>query len=216
MIDATVEGGLAASEDAFPWPPDGRPVLEALGQTWRQCIFEPARFFGAMPRAGPILPAVAFYLILAWASAGIDLFWRMALPQPAWFEGVLPASQTPLLDFLLTGPVALAMTAVFAGLVHLTLMVLGARREPAGATLRVLLYGSGAPALFQLVPWVGLLIGLVAGLMVSTVGLRTVHTTTTGRALAALLGPVVGVMTLVMAVVILVTVVAVSLGLVAR
>lgn len=201
-------------EAESPWPPDAS-FLDTLGQTWRSIVFEPTTFFTNMPVAGPIGPAVLFATLLLYAGAGADLFWRMLLPAPAWLETFAGPGDTPLASFLLAGPVGLVVTALYAGAAHLGLIVLGARRERAGATLRVHLFASAA-MLFQIVPVVGWLANLVSSVVILVVGLRTVHRTTTGRVVGALLLPVVGIVVIGVGLAILVAVVAVSLGIVSR
>jgi hypothetical protein len=183
--DSGLDGGAA-----FPWPAEGRPLLDTLGTTWRQIVLEPARFFAAMPRHGPIGPVILFYLIMMYAGAGVSLFWRSTLGMHAWIDSTIGASASPLAEFLLSAPFALGFTFLGAAVLQASLIVLGARTASVGVTLRVLLFGA-APAVLQIVPWLGSLLAAAVSLVVTIVGVRTVHATTTGRAITAVLAPLI-------------------------
>lgn len=201
---------------AFPWPaPEGMSTLEALGQTWSGVVLHPRRFFSLMPIEGPLSPPVVFQLLIAVAAAGANTFWRTILPFPGSFGMTESAPSDPLVVFLLSAPIALALTVLGAGLIHIGLIVLGARRHGPAATLRILLFTS-ATSLFALVPWIGVWIGAVWGLAIAVIGIREVHGTSTGRATAAVLAPILGCATLMVMFVMLVVVLGLATGVMSR
>jgi hypothetical protein len=83
----------------------------------------------------------------------------------------------------------LVVTVVWAGLLHLSLIIVGGAKEGFEATFRVVCYSSG-PELLNLIPAVGGIIGLVWKVYLTLVGLRKIHGITTMRAASAIVIPV--------------------------
>ena len=91
---------------------------------------------------------------------------------------------------LVTGPVWIVIGVfVAAGILHLLLMVVGAAPRDFEATFRVVAY-SQAVSVVGLLPFCGGFIGFVWWVVVATLGLRTVHRTSTAQALIAVLLPI--------------------------
>lgn len=89
-------------------------------------------------------------------------------------------------------PIFVAIGAfVGSGLVHLSLMVVGGARRPFEATFRVMCYAGGSTAVLQLLPVCGALIGAVWALVAQVIGLAEVHGIGKGRALVAVLLPMI-------------------------
>jgi hypothetical protein len=88
-------------------------------------------------------------------------------------------------------PVAVLIGILFSSVaVHVSLMLAGGAREDFEATFRVICYAS-APELFSAIPLIGGPVGLVWKIYLTFVGIRAVHETTTVRAAAAVLIPMV-------------------------
>jgi hypothetical protein len=77
---------------------------------------------------------------------------------------------------------------IVAGVLHVVLLILRGANRGYGATLRVFCFSAG-PQLFTIVPFIGPAVGGVWSLVVTVIGLREVHKTTTGKAVAAVLLP---------------------------
>jgi hypothetical protein len=77
--------------------------------------------------------------------------------------------------------------AIWSGILHLCLLLVGGAREGYQATFRVVSY-SAVTSIFNAVPFVGSLASLW-GLVLTVIGLREIHKTTTGRAVGALAIP---------------------------
>ncbi len=188
-LDETTET-LAPPE--FPWPPQpDTSTLDALAETWSEVVRRPARFYSRLPLGARLGPAMVFLIVLSYAGAGADLFWGEVLPSRDWlWSDTLGTSRSEaVIAFLFAGPLALAFTVLLAGLVQTGLIVFGARQQSARETLHVLLYAS-ATSLFQLIPWVGTLVGSIWWAVVTVVGVREVHRCSTGRAAAATFVPI--------------------------
>jgi hypothetical protein len=86
-------------------------------------------------------------------------------------------------------PIAVVLRVLaLGGIEHLLLMLLGATRHPFQATLRGHCYASGA-SVFALVPGCGFYISEIWQIVSRIIAYRSVHSTTGGRAAAAVLIP---------------------------
>jgi hypothetical protein len=84
------------------------------------------------------------------------------------------------------------MSAIF----HISLLIVGAGKRGFEATFRVVAYTSSTQ-IFGIVPVIGAFIVTIYNLVLWTIGFRESHRTTTGRALIAVLLPMIVVVTLV-------------------
>jgi hypothetical protein len=191
-----VEGGAAGPP--FPWPPgEGEGVLAAAGRTWFESVFEPTSFFRRMPpdaRVGPTLPWFIGVTILA---AGIQLFWEMVLlavrpPADDSLMTLFTASSPgeALISFFLSPFIMVAALFLGAGVWHLLLRMMGGATQRYSGTVRVFAFVQG-PQLFAIVPFLGMLVGGVWSIAIAVIGLREAHRTSTGKALIAVLLPIV-------------------------
>lgn len=192
-----VESTAGEGDTAFPWPPRaGEPVVAAFVRTWRRSVLEPVRFFGGLPPGGGLAAPLLYYLVVGVAAAGIGLFWRsvFALAAEAVADlafGFTPRAPVGWLDVasFLLAPILLAVTlALVAGLLHISLWVLGGARKGLRRTFHALCFTNG-PALFAVVPLLGAWVGAVWALVLVVIALREAHEIETWRAVAALLLP---------------------------
>lgn len=185
-----------AAPSGFPWPPaEGEPVLSAFARTWRGASLDPRRFFAELPEEGSLGAALLYYLPLGIAVAGAQLFRRVLRGPPEEGEtgllGIEPAAgMAPLLEFLLAPLLLLVSLFLAAGVTHLLLRVLGGANRDFVFTTRVFTY-SYSPQVLAVIPIAGQVIGFVWMVWVAVIGVREGHRTTTGRAAAAVLVPVV-------------------------
>ena len=80
---------------------------------------------------------------------------------------------------------------ILAGLVHLSLMLVGGANKTFEATFRVISFSQGSTAPLQLVPCCGGLVALVWFLVASCIGVARTHEIDTGRATLAVLLPII-------------------------
>ncbi len=191
MIESEFQENVQPSTP-FPWPPpENESVLEALVRTWKESVFEPKSFFARMPREFGFGWVIVYYLIIGVLSAGISLFWEMVLGPSVlerWVaqDGLQPSN--PVVDFLLSPLWLMIALYVVAGIMHVCLLMVRGARHGFGATARVIAY-CGGPQLFSIVPFVGPVVGAIWSLVITVIGFREAHETTTGRAIAALAIP---------------------------
>jgi hypothetical protein len=80
---------------------------------------------------------------------------------------------------------------IWAALVHLFLMMVGGANKTFETTFRALSYAYGATSLFVILPCCGWIIALVWGLIADCIGISRSHETDIGRAVMAVVLPLV-------------------------
>ncbi len=169
-------------------------------------LLEPVGFFRRLPRRGRVLNPVVFALVCALVSAPLSL---LAAPFDPLVNddapdirdslarlvaepgGSMAAVVVVVLAVLILVPLlALLVLYISAAIYHILVWIF-VRPTDTGfeTTLRVVAYTS-AVDLLTWIPVVGLLAGLY-GVYLAFVGIREMHETTTGRALAMIALPVV-------------------------
>jgi hypothetical protein len=189
-------GADVAGRDRFPWPPAARePVLSALAETWRRCMFEPTRFFRSLAPDAPLGPALVYAIGLGVLSAGVSLFWGALFTFAGVSEGFLAALVgaggdwgASIVSFLLSPLLMLVGLYVGAAIYHVGLVIVSGASKGFGATLRVGCY-AWSPDILLVVPVIGHLVAFVWSIVLIIIGAREVHGTSTARAAAAMLLP---------------------------
>lgn len=160
----------APIEDFFAyslaWEGD-EPLIKGLWRTIWQVLLHPVKSFRA-----PGLPghawAVSFGLLLGTFGAAMQVLWSRVFNQP----GMIPL---PAFWWLILSPLMVLVTIyVNAGIIHLGLIMVGGAKNRFRSTLRVMGY-SQAPALFYAVPFVGMAVGGIWGLVIIIGGLAGAH-----------------------------------------
>lgn len=162
----------------------------------RRVLLQPARFFAAMPRRGPLLNPLVFAIICMEISALLSALLVLAgvqenpgfNPNP---QNALPSVYTPgsaLASIILTpilGAIGLFIAAAIQQL--LVRLIVGVNNSGFGATFRVASY-TQVTGLVNWIPILGPLLSLY-GLYLAIVGIREAHGTTTGKAALVILIP---------------------------
>ena len=170
-----------------------------LVETWRRSVFEPGAFFADGPFERAAVRPVLYYLVISVLTAALTLTWGALLPatQPGLVETLaeimnvaLPGGTDTagsigrLADFFLA-PFWAVLYLIIASLVlHAFVLVLVPGRRSLTATVRTICYACG-PGVFAVVPFIGGWVAGIWGVVLTVIGLREAHRTTTGRAFAA-------------------------------
>jgi len=173
-----------------PWEKlDEMGFLQGFLLTLKQSLFEPTRFFGRLPRSGGWLNPLLYGILIGTLGnlGGYLLGTLMDIPwvsQGKWSQGftLFFGLLMPLLVFL--------GIMIWSILLHASLFLFGARKEPFEATLRIVSYASG-PEVFNVLPGIGWLMAMIWKMIMTIIGVREVQDVSTGRALAAVLFPVI-------------------------
>jgi hypothetical protein len=162
----------------------------------RRVVLQPAQFFAAMPRSGPLLNPLVFAVICIEISALLSALLVLAgvqenpgfNPNP---QNALPSVFTPgsALASIIVAPIAGAIGLFIAAAIQqlLVRLIVGANNSGFGATFRVASY-TQVTGLVNWIPIVGPLLSLY-GLYLAIVGIREAHDTTTGKAALVILIP---------------------------
>jgi hypothetical protein len=167
----------------------------------RRVVFQPAAFFGGLPRQGSFLGPLVFALICIEISAilvGLLTFIDVPGGLTSMFgargnQGFL-AFVGGLVIVPIAGTVGVFLTALVTHL--LVILVVGSGHSGFGATFRIISYSS-VTSLLGWLPFIGWIFSLYR-LYLATVGIREMHGTTTGRALLVVLLPAILVFVLVL------------------
>jgi hypothetical protein len=193
---------------SFPVPPPPVPPSSRLGPPWEQegpplqrfidtakgVLVDPMNTFSQMRREGGLQAPLIYYLIGMAIGVGGTILWNllgiggMGMPNRHAMSGAAMG-----LGFLIIGLPICYVIGIFLGslIMHFLLMLFGGQKYPYETTFRTVAYvqGSALPILF--VPFCG---GFVAGIWAIVcliIGLAQMHETSTGKAAAAVLVPIV-------------------------
>jgi hypothetical protein len=175
---------------------DYRELIPSFVQTVRDVLFDPVNFFRGIRREGDFLNPLIFAIICALITGVIGGILRLifVLVRGGGFGGALGS----LIANIIFIPIGTAIGLfIGAGIYHL-LVLLIIRPSHAGyeATFRVVAYA----AVLQLLSWLAFIpiLGIVVAIAIAiynvvltVIGIREMHATTTGRAVAVVLIPVV-------------------------
>ena len=192
-------GSTTAARSGLPWDErHTKGLFSAFIETLQMVLTRPSEAFTVMRREGglgePLLYAIiggsfglVFYFAYQLAFQSLGMF--ATRPNPlahlvgAGIGGVIVIIFVPVL----------VVIGVFinAAILHVCLMIVGGAKQPFETTFRVICFASGSVFPLMVVPLCG---GLVAGiwdLVLRCIGLARAHETDTGRAVLAVLLPVV-------------------------
>ena len=194
MAPVVADGSARSSWDN-PWEVRaGRGPVAAFAETLQRSLFHPTVFFrGTAPDRGAGA-ALLYAVTVGTLSIAVALLWERAIGER--FAGEFggryfdfPFRGPLLAGFSLLVPVGVAIgSIVWAGVLHVSLAVLGGAKSGYGATLKAVCYSSSAAA-FTVFPICGAALGFVWQTVAQVIGLRELHRTSTARAFWALLLP---------------------------
>jgi hypothetical protein len=180
------------SEDAgeadkeCPWEDrESYGTLNAYFQTATKCLLTPTAFFSKLPKRDGYLNPLLFGVFSTVVSAVLAFVWiRLFSGGGMGLFGFLISMAFVIVGAWLVVPVILF---VWSGILHGCLLLVKGAAEGYQATFRVVSYSS-VTAAFNAVPVVGTIASLW-GFILTIVGLREIHKTTTGKSVAAVLIP---------------------------
>jgi hypothetical protein len=184
-----------AGGEIIPWERPGLDVFSAFGRTVAGLLRSPRRTFETMP----VIPAfgrpLAFGIVVGWIGVLAGTFWNLLLK--GWLQSMLPWANQEMSGWSSTFRIIGAMAApiyipigllIGAAFQHLFLFLVGGAKRGFIATFRVQCY-AGASLILSIVPMCGSLAGVIWSLALAVIGLSVAHQISTGKALAAVLLP---------------------------
>ncbi len=177
-----------------PWERRDRyGFLNALYLTIKDVLLAPNQFFHRMPSQVGVVQPLLFAVLLGLVATFFHWMYAVAGSSLQIFvsDDLAEVMGAPIYTFFnfLFSPVTVAVGLFFqAAITHLMLMVLGGNKLGFEATFRVLAY-SEATAVLLMIPGCGAVIGLVWSLVVTVIGLYSIHETEAWKAVLAVVLP---------------------------
>jgi hypothetical protein len=162
----------------------------------RRVVLQPVRFFAGLPRSGALLNPLLFALICIVISAILSALLVLVgvQPNPGFNpnpQNAIPSTFAPTsaIASIIFAPIGGAIGLFVAAAIQqlLVRLIVGANNSGFGATFRVASY-TQVTSLVNWIPIVGPLLALY-GIYLSIVGIREMHSTTTGKAALVILIP---------------------------
>lgn len=193
-----VTGTLSAetSSEVVPWESGSadQAPLHALAVTFRNSFFRNKLFFSKISGNPSLIPALIYGMALGSIGTCAALFWnrfpflsfKMLFPDSGiisdFSNAVSPGS-------LIATPIILLAQLFFSTIyVHAMLFITRSSKKPFLVTFKTLCYAEGA-MVFQILPLIGPLLGLMAWIYLTVSGIHTVHATSIKRTMLVLLLP---------------------------
>ena len=189
-------GGLRAG---LPWEHRQElGFLKAYIDTVIMVLTKPADAFALMKTEGDMMGPMLFALIGGCAGIIVSVLLQLGLHsigfradrQSAMFGmGVVGIWS---LGYIVLSPL-LVIVGMFivSGVLHLCLMIVGGAKRSFETTFRVVCFSSGSTYLLSMVPFCGGMIAGVWNIVVEIIGLARAHETDTGKAVMAVLLPII-------------------------
>ena len=173
-------------------------MVQAIWQTVRSALIEPAVLFSRMRRTGGLGAPLGYHVLLSSVGGIVAILYQFLIQmgtrsmvqqaQPQAFPMVWTSGF--MIGWALLLPVILAISAfITAGILHLSLMICQGAKQPFETTFRTYCYATASAAPFQLIPLCGAYVAAVWGLVSLCIGMAKTHEITTGRAVFAVLLP---------------------------
>lgn len=184
----------------IPWEDPARTsAVERFIETVKLLATRPAEAFAGMPTTGGIGSPLLYAIVVGWIGIAIAVVWN-TLFQGMWIpfmsggdEAAVAAVFTGAwaLGMILLAPI-LVIIGVFIGaaILHLMLIIVGGANGGFEATARVVCYAQTAQ-LAGIIPFCGGLISAVWAVILYVLGLTKAHRTTQGKAILAVVLPLV-------------------------
>jgi hypothetical protein len=177
---------LEPDEDC-PWEErESYGTLSAFFQTATKCLLTPTVFFSRLPLNAGFFNPLLFAVFSVVISTAVGYVLSQLLTGYGGFVGLIFSLIFAFIAALLIIPVALF---IWSGILHLCLLLVGGARNGFEATFRVVSYSS-VTGVFNAIPVVGIVLSLW-GTVLTVIGLRETHKTSTGKAVAAVAIPVI-------------------------
>src|ERR1700736_281922 len=187
-----------APRSGLPWDErHTKGFFSAFIETLQMVLTRPGEAFTAMRREGGLGEPLIYALIGGTLGTMVGLFYRFALQSV--FAGF---GRTDALNHLLGGAALILVmiispllvvigTFIVSAILHLCLMIVGGAKQSFETTFRVVCFSGGSVNPLQLIPICGGLIAFVWALVLYCIGLDRSHEIETGRAVMAVLLPLI-------------------------
>ena len=183
---------ISPEERYVPWE-SGEGFVSAFFKTTRDALFSSTRFFKKVGSGEGYLPALIYGLICGIIGSGVALVWQWYIFSQ-WFpvkqfSDITSSIYMTLLIVLV--PLTIIFSLFLGSIVtHVCLIIVGGNKKGFQTTFRAISYAFSGN-LFAIIPFIGSTIGGFYFLILTIIGLRESHATTTGKAVLAVFLPLI-------------------------
>jgi len=181
-----------SSEESSPWE-SGEGFVGAFFKTTRNALFSPTLFFKRVAAGRGYWSPLIYAMICGIIGLGVAVLWQRALFSQLF---TIPRfTFIPYSVYFTSIAVAMPLMVVFSiffgsAITHLCLMIVGGSKNGFQATFRAISYSYSA-RLFDIIPFIGSFIGSIYMFILTILGVREGHGITTGKAVFAVLLPII-------------------------
>jgi hypothetical protein len=199
QLGATSTSETTAPRSGLPWEHrQERGFANAFIETLVMVLTKPDQAFRTMKTEGGLAEPLIYALIGGCVGGIVSLLLSLGLQSMGLFAGqrdtfaALAGIGVGSIALIVLVPVFIVIGLfIGAAIVHLCLMIVGGANKSFETTFRVLAFSQGSTGPLQIIPVCGGLIAGVWALVVNCIGLARAHETTTGRAVLAVLLPII-------------------------
>ncbi|HSB05078.1 MAG TPA: YIP1 family protein [Thermodesulfobacteriota bacterium] len=185
---------ITAEEKASPSWESGEGFIGAFFTTTKEVLFSPSQFFKKVAITEGYWAPLIYGVICGVIGGCAAILWQWLFASkflPMRILSTIPFFGIVLIIFLAGLPFAIALSLIVGtGITHLCLMIVGGNKRGFESTFRVLSYAYGGN-LFGIIPFIGSSIGGIYTLVLTIIGVREVQGISTGRAVLAVLLPLI-------------------------
>jgi hypothetical protein len=187
------------ARSGLPWDDrQQKGFFTAFIETLQMVLTRPADAFTVMKREGGFGEPLIYAVVGATAGAIVQFLFSLLLHSFGMFTdqrnafGAMAGMGVGGIGFIIFFPLAVVIGLfIGSGIIHLCLMIVGGANQPFETTFRVLAFSQGSTGPIQMIPICGGLIAGVWALVCNCIGLARAHETDTGRAVLAVLLPLI-------------------------
>ena len=180
-------------EELPPWE-SGEGFIGAFFQTTREVLFSPTQFFKKVSATGGYWAPLIYGVICGVIGGCGAILWQWLFASqflPVQISSMIPFLSIFLIIFLIALPFLIVFSLLIgSGITHLCLMIVGGNKKGFESTFRALSY-SYSGNLFGVIPFIGSTIGGIYSLILIIFGVRECHGISTGKAVLAVLLPLI-------------------------
>ena len=185
---------ISSEEKAAPSWERGEGFVDSFFRTTQEVLFSPVRFFKKVAGGEGYWAPLIYGVICGVIGSCVGFLWQWLFASkflPVHLLSTIPFMSIFLILFVIALPFMIAFSIlVGSGITHLCLMIVGGNKNGFESTFRVLSYASGAH-LFGVVPFIGSMIGGIYSVVLTIFGVREGNGISTGKAVLAVLLPVI-------------------------
>jgi hypothetical protein len=197
---ATAPAGavVVAVQDGLPWERrDQLGFFPAFFETLKLVLLNPTVAFASMRKEGGLADPLIYALIGGSIGGIVGLIWQVlfssigSMGERNPVVAMIGTGVGVVLWIILVPLFVVLFLFIGAGILHLCLMLVGGANRSFETTFRVVSYSVGSTNPIGIIPVCGGIVAFVWNIILECIGLAKAHDTTTGKAVLAVLLPVI-------------------------